>query len=308
MEKSSFFMSINGDRKYKVTDFAEYFANLLVNGVFPNPSTNLQVLANNDMTVTLKAGPAWINGYSYMNTADLIKSIDVADGVLNRIDRLVLRYDTATRSIYAAIKKGVFASSPVAPVLQRDADAYELGIADIYVAAGAGGITQANITDLRLNSSYCGLVTFVVPIDVTAIFNQYQDWFIAKTGQYNSEMASKEAQFQAEFTIWFNTIKGQLGTDIAGSLQNQINTITYDYNFDVLTSDSNNNPTHAVYKRQDNTIYIDVVSSNPDSNGFYQTVVQKIYDFDGVTLLRTKTGTFTFNIDGVIQSKRWVVS
>ncbi|MGH4125286.1 MAG: hypothetical protein ACREV6_20405 [Clostridium sp.] len=41
MEKSSFFNSVEGDRKYKASDFASYFNSLLTNGVFPNPSTNL---------------------------------------------------------------------------------------------------------------------------------------------------------------------------------------------------------------------------------------------------------------------------
>ena len=64
-EKSSFFNSVDGDRKYQASDYAEYFNSLITNGVFPNPSTNLQVLSNNDMTVTLSAGKAWIDGYVY---------------------------------------------------------------------------------------------------------------------------------------------------------------------------------------------------------------------------------------------------
>ena len=47
-EKSSFFTSLNGDRKYKASDFAEYFGTFISNSVFPNPNTNLQVIANGD--------------------------------------------------------------------------------------------------------------------------------------------------------------------------------------------------------------------------------------------------------------------
>lgn len=225
MEKSSFFNSINGDRKYKASDFAEFFNSLLTNGVFPNPSTNLQVIANNNMTITLKSGKAWINGYIYINTDNLILNVGVADGVLNRIDRVVVRFDTAGRAIKAVIKKGTFASSPVAPILQRDADGYELAIADIYIAAGATGIVQSNITDLRLNTTYCGIVGSLIQPDTTSIFNQYQDWFNRKTGEYQIDLNTMEAQFQSDFSAWFNTIKGQLGTDAAGNLQNQINAI-----------------------------------------------------------------------------------
>lgn len=225
MEKSSFFNSVNGDRKYKASDFAEFFNSLLTNGVFPTPSTNLQVLSNGDMTITIKAGKAWINGYVYINDCDLILPISVADGVLNRIDTIVLRMDTVERNITARVKKGAFASSPVAPSLQRDADAYELSIGYISIGAGTIHIVQANITDLRLDATKCGIVNSLIQADTTAIFNQYQSWFNTKTSQYNTDMVAIETQFQNDFTNWFNTVKNQLGTDVAGSLQNQINAL-----------------------------------------------------------------------------------
>ena len=46
MEKSSFFNSVSHDRTYKAEDWAEYFASFIGNGVFPVPSTGLQVVAN----------------------------------------------------------------------------------------------------------------------------------------------------------------------------------------------------------------------------------------------------------------------
>jgi hypothetical protein len=225
LEKSSFFNSVNGDRKYKASDFAEYFNSLLTNGVFPNPNTNLQVLSNNNMTVTLKVGKAWINGYIYFNTDDLILPIEVADGVLNRIDRLVLKMDTVNRNITAKIKKGAFASTPVAPSLQRDADGYELGIADIYIGKGVVSILQANITDLKLNTTYCGIVGSLIQPDTTAIFNQYQDWFNTKSGQYQTNLDAMESQFQSDFNTWFASAQNTLNGDIAGNLLTLINAI-----------------------------------------------------------------------------------
>lgn len=216
MEKSFCFNSINGDRKYKAEDFREYFATFIGNGVFPNPSTNLQVIGENgDMTVTLKVGNGWINGALYINDNDLILPIDVADGVLNRIDRIVLRMDTVGRAINAKVKKGAFASSPVAPVLQRDADGYEIGIADIYIAAGATQITQANITDLRLNTSLCGIVHGTVEqVDTTTLFNQYLSWLTQKKAQYDADMLSWTAQKQTDFNTWYNNITSASQTEI----------------------------------------------------------------------------------------------
>jgi hypothetical protein len=202
--RSGFFNSVNGDRKYDAKRFAEYFASFIGNGVFPNPSNNLQVLSNDDMTVTVKAGKAWINGYILINDDDdYILTLDPADGVLNRIDRIVARYDTVDREIRLEVKKGTFASSPVAPTLQRDADAYELALADIYVGAGVISISQSAITDLRLNTELCGIVHGTVEqVDTTTLFNQYLTWLQEKKNQYNQDMLAWTAQKKSEFEIW----------------------------------------------------------------------------------------------------------
>ena len=214
MQKSSFFNSVSGDRKYQASDFATYFGSLLTNGVFPNPGTNLQVISNSNMTVTVSIGKGWINGYFYLNDSVLVLTIEVADGTLKRIDRIALRMDTVNRSIVAVVKKGAFASTPVAQTLQRDADAYELALADVYVGAGVTSITGAAITDQRMNTAACGWVNSVIQADTTAIFNQYQAWFTATT-----------AAEQADFTAWFDSVKEQLSGDVASNLANQITAI-----------------------------------------------------------------------------------
>lgn len=43
--------------------------------------------------------------------------------------------------------------------------------------------------------------------------------------KYTSEMNTFEAQQQALFTTWFDLIKGQLSTDVAGNLQNEIDVL-----------------------------------------------------------------------------------
>lgn len=237
-EYSGFFPSISGDRKYFTSFFAEYFSDFISNGIYPNPSTQCQVLANNDMTVTLKPGNAYINGYRYKNDSDKSLSIETADGVLKRIDRIVLRYTVLNREIKAYVKKGTFASSPVAPSLQRDADMWELGVADIYVANGAVSISQANITDLRLSNTYCGIVHGVIDqVDTTTLFNQYQAWFSEKQTQFNSslidyaagkqiEIDQLKSDFQNEFTNFMDSLEGALTGDVATNMFVMINNNT----------------------------------------------------------------------------------
>lgn len=211
--KSGFFNDVNGDRVYLAEDYAEYFASFIGNGVFPNPSNGCQIIASDGMKVVMKPGKAWIEGYYFVNYDDYNLSFDVADGVLKRIDRIVLRYTVLNRDIVPVVKKGVYASSPVAPTLQRDADAYEIALADVLINNGAISISQANITDQRLNTALCGIVHGTVDqVDTTTIFNQYESFF--------QTWSVEQKQI---FEAWFLTIQDVLDENTAGNLLNIIN-------------------------------------------------------------------------------------
>lgn len=251
MEKSSFFNSVSHDRTYKAEDWAEYFASFIGNGVFPVPSTGLQVVANDGMTLTVKTGKAWINGYFYYNTGDLSVTLATADGQLNRIDRVVVRWDLTNRVMSVKVKSSSFSASPTAPALQRDADIYELALADVTVGAGVTAITQGNITDQRLNTTLCGVVAAVVDqIDTTAFNTQLQAWFTEykslSAAEYNTlvsymnslklqgdtqydtfeqHMADFETEAAAEFNTWFNGLQDVLDENAATNLLNITNAL-----------------------------------------------------------------------------------
>ncbi len=162
MEKFGLFNSSAGDRTYNAVDFAAYFGDLVSNGVFYRNSDNLKVTPGAGFTVETAPGSAWINGYRYENTAALSLQLETAHGVHPRIDRVVLRLDSVGRSIRLAVITGVAAKVPAAPALTRNADMYELGIADITVPQAATTISAANITDTRLDNTVCGLVNSLV--------------------------------------------------------------------------------------------------------------------------------------------------
>ena len=207
-EKSSFFASLNGDRRYKASDFAEYFSTFISNGVFPNPSSNLQVVGNGDMTLTIYPGFAWINGYMYNNTDNLILTVDHSDSALKRIDRVVIKCDFVNREIKTYIKKGTFSQSPTAPNLERSVDAYELAIADILIDNGVVSIQQSSITDTRLNNEVCGIVTQTVEtIDTTTLFNQIEAYKKEFELQNQNWFNTTTAQLNDDFNTWFNTVK-----------------------------------------------------------------------------------------------------
>ena len=251
MEKSSFFNSVSHDRTYKAEDWAEYFASFIGNGSFPVPSTGLQVVAGSGMNVTVRAGKAWINGYFYQNTGDLTVQLATADGQLNRIDRIVVQWNLTNRTITTKVKSSGFSASPSAPAVQRDADIFELVLADVFVAAGVTAITQSRITDQRLNTSLCGVVAAVVDQIDTAAFNaQLQAWFAEYESlseeQYNSlasymaslklqgnvqydafeqHMADFETQAEADFNTWFDGLQAVLDENAVTNLTNITNAL-----------------------------------------------------------------------------------
>lgn len=162
LEKSSFFNSVGGDRRYNAFDWAEYFACLVGNGVFGSPADCLKISAGENMQVYAAAGGAWINGFHYANTTRLALALPTPDGVLNRIDRIVVRWNFSERTINLKAKSSALASKPTAPALQRDASIWELAVADVYVPAGSGAVLESNITDLRGDPHLCGVVSSIV--------------------------------------------------------------------------------------------------------------------------------------------------
>lgn len=228
-EYSGFFNSVGGDRPYGEEFFAKFFGGFIGNGIFPNPSTGCQIMANDNMTITFKTGDAWINGHYYFNDEDTILALTASDAVLKRIDRIVLRYSTSDRNILVKVKQGAFASTPVAPILQRDDDYYELGLADIFIGNNAVIISQGNITDLRLNTTYCGVVHGLVEqVDTTTLFNQYLAKYAEVEGLIDSDIAALKAGYQSAWDTFFATIQSALSGDTAGNLLNKINLNTAD--------------------------------------------------------------------------------
>lgn len=229
MERCGFFDAyLNGeeyDRVYLAQHFASYFASFIANGVFAEHSNQLQVMEmpTPQMQIGIERGQGWINGYWYENTDTLYMPVDVADGVLNRIDSVVLRLGFSERNMWLAVKKGTPAVNPIAPEVTRTADYYELQLATISIPASSIKITQAQITDTRMNQDVCGWVTGVVKqLDTTTLFNQFESYFDEFKQFYENDYANWTNEQKDEFTTWFENVKGQLSEDAAGRIQVEI--------------------------------------------------------------------------------------
>lgn len=173
-QKYGFFNSVNNDRVYDAADVARFLSKFFTNGIFNN---SLAVSSNDNMTVSVAAGQANINGYGYENTEILTLDIDEADSELSRIDSVIVRLDLTNRQITAMVLQGQYATTPSQPSIIRSGNVYDLRLANILVSAGTARITTEDITDTRFGSD-CGNVTqAVLELDTSEIFNQYETWF-----------------------------------------------------------------------------------------------------------------------------------
>lgn len=144
---------------------------------FPKPSDGLQVVAYSGMEIRVNAGYAFINGYAFRNPATLSVTLDTAEGALNRVDRVVIRWDLPQRDMYIAVLKGAPSAKPTATAVTRTTEIWELALADIYVGKGVTRIQTQNITDQRFNSAVCGIVTGTVEeIDASVLTKQFTDF------------------------------------------------------------------------------------------------------------------------------------
>lgn len=127
-------------------------------------------------------------------------------------------------------------------------------------------------------------------------FNEYVDGLKAEGDStiltiktdYRKEITDFENQQEQLFTTWFEFVKSQLGEDVAGKLQNQINAL------DIKTDgfEARNTTFSEDGKTITETYGVKRIETEFVSDS---TIVQKLYDND----VLTKTKTITFSADGL---------
>ena len=124
---------------------------------------SLAVTANGNMTVTVGPGLAWLKAADYWGLAVCSEAaatltVPTASSSAKRMDAVCLRLDKTGNKAELIVKPGTPAAMPVLPPLQRNDSYDEIYLAGISIAAGAVAVSAADITDLRLNEDYCGLM------------------------------------------------------------------------------------------------------------------------------------------------------
>ena len=216
--------------------FALLFAKLVSNGVLASPADCFQVLSGDSgLSVKVQPGFGMVNGRFAYNASEETLILETAPTSYSRIDWVVLRCNYRERLCELAIKKGEAASSPKAPDLQQPAsgDYYELGLAQVKISANQSVVSQSNITDTRADSRYCGYITQLIDHLDTSVFSaqlikwnqEYQARADADLEKIKDDLSNYETESRYIFDEWFSSVKGQLSTDAAGSLQNEIDNL-----------------------------------------------------------------------------------
>lgn len=184
------------DRTYDADDISNYLGGLISDGVVQSSADALQVSVEQvSMQVQIRPGRAFLNNRWF--TADSVITLPLtrAHGTLSRITAVALHFDEVNREVIPVCIDGTLASSPAVPQLD---DKYLL-LALVAVPANPSNLSQIAVTDSRK--------------------------FVHALVNYDFDQSVLQREYIKAFNAWFEGVKNQLGTDAAGNLQNQINTL-----------------------------------------------------------------------------------
>ncbi|GAB6600643.1 MULTISPECIES: hypothetical protein [Bacillus cereus group] len=144
-------------KDYNSSDFARLFDMWFGTGVSKGYINDLKVSPyfGNTMQTIISPGAATIMGKGYINDEAFLLTHDTAHATLDRIDRVVIQMNLATRKMELLVKKGVPAGLPVPPSLQQDdiwwggGVVYEISLAQVRITKGKSFIDVTQITDER---------------------------------------------------------------------------------------------------------------------------------------------------------------
>lgn len=228
------------DRAITSDPYRKLLKTLFTNGILPDVSTNLQVMAKEGLTLSVLSGFAMVEGCMKLQEKDLTITLDPGDS-LPRIDRVVMRLDVNddVRACELAIIKGTPATSPIAPNLVRSSSVYDICLAAVTVNSNTQEIINANIEDTRYDDDVCGVISSLSKFDTSSIYLQiqsdleefkrvsqkdYEDWTDSEKEAWVGWVTFNENSF----TEWYNKMKDQLSQDVAGHLQLEIDELQLD--------------------------------------------------------------------------------
>lgn len=179
---------------YSAEDVATYLCTR-TSGVYAKNS-NFAASITGTRQVTIAPGLAWMNyddfkGVSVCSREDTVLTVPDADNTLNRVDRVVLQFDTASNLTAIRLKTGTPAVAAQPPDILQNHNQYELGLCTISVPAGSAAISAADVTDTRADETVCGVMRDGVTSIPTAQL----------IAQWRAAQADLETQLRAQLAV-----------------------------------------------------------------------------------------------------------
>lgn len=179
----------------------------ITSGIYPL-GTNFVLSTTSGLNAEIGTGVAFIHydttkGITVYSDAPQAISFDSADTVLDRIDRVVLRWSFSSNSVSIIVLKGTPSSSPVAVARQTTSTTYDLVLYDVKINHGQTSLPSSVITDQRANASLCGYMTNrITQIDTTALGRQIDGLVTRQTADITAvvETALEDARESGDFS------------------------------------------------------------------------------------------------------------
>lgn len=260
-----------GNRAETADFFAKYFSNFVSNGVFARPSTNFQVMAKSGMTVTIKAGCCFINGYMAFDNSDEEHTFVKDSSAHNYyfIQRMYLPDGTITKT---------WLTDPDETELPvRTATTYDLVIAKVTISANVSAVTDSMITDYRYDNYKCGIVTGIIEqLDTSTLATQLN----AAAQEFITAAESSLTTWQGTFDQWFEAVKDQLSGDAATALEANKSARAYTVCSTAEATTAKTAELDGYYLAPGQTVYVKFVNAVPASatlniNGSGATAIYK---------------------------------
>lgn len=203
------------------------------------------------LTLTVKAGRANINGAFYWQKDD--ETVTLEKNTATKSYNIILRLND--NDDYRNISLVV---SDINNVITRNDSIYDLVLATVTVEGNASEIKGTNITDTRLDSSRCGVVTGAIKqIDTTQFLNQFAQ-AIVETKKENAKVIQEN---QKLWDDWFAGVKDVLGEGEGGKLLLMIQNLEKEQT--ELLKTTINNTIDTMFPI--GSVYITVTDTNPST-------------------------------------------
>jgi hypothetical protein len=142
--------------EYSEAEFADYMAQLRLNGVDRLVANKLAVLAPGGMQVQVSSGVAFAAGFHYSQPSAINIAVDPNDEDDIRRDYVVLRLQRNLNNFILTVLKGTPGPFADPPDIERSFSYYDLVLAYIDVPIGVGTITSGMLHDARNDPDLCG--------------------------------------------------------------------------------------------------------------------------------------------------------